>query len=332
MESLVSIIVPVYNVQDYLGKCLDSLTRQTLKEIEIICINDCSTDNSQLILQEYANKDSRIKVINLEENRKQGGARNVGIRLSKSPYLAFVDSDDWVDLTMFETLYHKASECQADLVSCDYFSYHSDTNMPIGKNLDFAAFTLPADKRNRLFLLNGVRLWTCLFQRSLFFDNDLFFPEHLLYEDNAIVMALYLSASTVCKVDIPLYFYRCNNSSTTRSLNNYRFFDRLETSRIFLYNMRRLGFFARYQAEVEYRFIELFYVNTVMVALSQFVPPERTYIQKVSQEMQQLMPRFWQNPYYLKRISWRTRLILSILARNASFGIALYKICKFGLH
>lgn len=332
MESLVSIIVPVYNVQDYLGRCLDSLIGQTLQEIEIICVNDCSTDNSLLVLQEYAKIDPRIRVVSLQENKKQGGARNAGIRLAKSPYFAFVDSDDWVDKSMFETLYRKATDCNADLVSCDYFFYQSSTNITVGKNLDSSTFALSADERNRIFLLNGVRLWTCLFRRSLFFDNDLFFPEHLLYEDNAIVFALYLSASTVYKIDTPLYYYRCNNTSTTRSLNNYRFFDRLETSRLFLDNMRRLGFFARYQAEVEFRFIQLFYVNTVMVALSQFVPPERAYIERVAREMQQLMPRFRQNPYYRKRVSWRTRFLLSVISLHTGLGIAIYRTCKFVSH
>lgn len=332
MKPLVSIIVPVYNTQNYLATCLDSLIGQTLQDIEIICVNDCSTDNSLLVLQEYAKIDPRIRIVDLQENRKQGGARNAGIKLAKSPYFAFVDSDDWTDKTMFETLYRKACECNADLASCDYLMYHSNTNITVCKNFDSSVFALPTDERNRIFLLNGVRLWTCLFKNSLFFDNDLFFPEHLSYEDNAIVAALYLSASTVCKVDIPLYYYRCNNTSTTRSLNNYRFFDRLATSYIFLDNMKRLGFFVRYQAEIEYRFIELFYVNTIMVALSQFVPPEWTYIKKVSREIRQILPRFRQNPYYRKRISGRIRLILFLLTWNISLGIALCKTFKFVLH
>ena len=190
MKPLVSIIVPVYNTQNYLATCLDSLIGQTLQDIEIICVNDCSTDNSLLVLQEYAKIDPRIRIVDLQENRKQGGARNAGIKLAKSPYFAFVDSDDWADKTMFETLYRKACECNADLASCDYLMYHSNTNITVCKNFDSSVFALPTDERNRIFLLNGVRLWTCLFKNSLFFDNDLFFPEHLSYEDNAIVAAM----------------------------------------------------------------------------------------------------------------------------------------------
>ena len=104
MTPLVSIIVPVFNVEKYLKKCLDSLVEQTLKEIEIICINDCSTDESLSILQEYEKKDDRIIVVDLHKNIKQGGARNGGLRIAKACYVAFVDSDDWVDKNMYKKL------------------------------------------------------------------------------------------------------------------------------------------------------------------------------------------------------------------------------------
>ena len=97
----VSIIIPVYNVEQYLPKCLDSIINQTLKDIEIICINDGSIDNSLSILKEYASKDDRIIIID-KENEGQGIARNLGIKKAKGKYIGFVDPDDWVDIQMFE--------------------------------------------------------------------------------------------------------------------------------------------------------------------------------------------------------------------------------------
>ena len=311
---LVSIVIPVFNVEKYLRKCLDSLLQQTLHDIEIVCVNDCSTDTSREILSHYAQLDERICIIDLPENRKQGGARNAGIRHSHAPFITFVDSDDWIEPTMCECLYANALAHDADWVCSDYFVYNSPDDCQRQLNGHPSWFDLPRDERNKSFLLGNIRYVSALYSRSLFVDNDLFFPEHLQYEDNAVVTALYLASRKAVKVDAAFYYYRCNNTSTTRSLNNYRFFDRLETSRLFLDNMRRLGFFARYQAEVEFRFIQLFYVNTVMVALSQFVPPERAYIERVAREMQQLMPRFRQNPYYRKRVSWRTRFLLSVIS------------------
>ena len=99
----ISIIVPVYNVEKYLPECLESLIHQTLKDIEIICINDGSTDNSLSILKDYAKKDSRIRIIN-KENWGISAARNSGINTAMGDFLSFIDSDDWIDLDFFENL------------------------------------------------------------------------------------------------------------------------------------------------------------------------------------------------------------------------------------
>ena len=112
----VSVIIPVYNVEPYLRRCLDSLANQTLKDIEIICINDCSPDNSLSILKEYAEKDERINIIDFKENQGVSVARNTGIEIAKGEYIGFVDPDDYVDLDFYEKLHKKAKETDADMV------------------------------------------------------------------------------------------------------------------------------------------------------------------------------------------------------------------------
>lgn len=115
----VSVIVPIYNVEKYLAKCLNSLINQTLKEIEIICVNDGSTDNSLKILENFEKNDSRIKVVS-QQNMGLSGARNTGLNIATGEYIGFVDSDDWVDLEFFEKLYNVAKENSAD-ISCAGF-------------------------------------------------------------------------------------------------------------------------------------------------------------------------------------------------------------------
>lgn len=110
----VSIIVPVYNVEKFLEKCLDSLVNQTLHDIEIICINDGSTDKSLEILKSFANKDKRITVID-KQNEGPSVARNVGLEKAQGEYIGFVDSDDWVDLDFYEKLYNSAINNGADI-------------------------------------------------------------------------------------------------------------------------------------------------------------------------------------------------------------------------
>lgn len=112
----VSVIIPVYNTEKFLRKCLDSVCNQTLQDIEIICINDCSTDGSLEILREYARKDNRIKLIELLENCGAAKARNIGIDIAEGEYLGFIDSDDYIDLDFYENLYAKAIETSADVV------------------------------------------------------------------------------------------------------------------------------------------------------------------------------------------------------------------------
>ena len=117
----VSVIVPVYNTEKYLRRCLDSLVNQTLREIEIIIVNDASPDNSIEIMREYERKyKNKVVVIDLKVNVKQGGARNEGINIAKGEYIGFVDSDDWVDKEMYKELYNKAKENNADIVDSDY--------------------------------------------------------------------------------------------------------------------------------------------------------------------------------------------------------------------
>ena len=128
MTEKITVIVPVYNVENYLNKCLDSLINQTYKNLEIIVINDGSIDNSGEICQEYAQKDNRIVYIE-KENGGQSEARNMGLDRMTGSYVAFVDSDDWVELDYVEILYKKITEYQADIAVGNYYSFNESEGM-----------------------------------------------------------------------------------------------------------------------------------------------------------------------------------------------------------
>ncbi|MFC3904129.1 glycosyltransferase family 2 protein [Clostridium disporicum] len=125
MKPKVSVIVPIYNVEKYLGKCIESIINQTLKDIEIILVNDGSTDNSGIIAEDYAKLDKRIKVIH-QENAGQGQARNMGISISNGEYIGFIDSDDWIDVNMYEYLYKSITMNNADIGVCSRRGYNED--------------------------------------------------------------------------------------------------------------------------------------------------------------------------------------------------------------
>lgn len=217
MAAKVSVIVPVYNVEKYLKKCLDSLVNQTLKDIEIICVNDGSTDNSLQILQEYANTHSNIVIVD-QENQGVSLARNNGIKKAKGGYISFVDPDDWVETDMYETLYKKAIKTNADIVECDYRmvfenstkvknrtlfgSLHTWKKFPIacGKIFDWKYI------KNDIF--DGLRcmVWNRLYKRSLILDNNLTFPDGKC-EDYPFSLDAVLSARSIVYCHKTLYNY-----------------------------------------------------------------------------------------------------------------------------
>lgn len=119
MNPLISVIVPVYNVEKYLNRCIDSILNQTLKQIEIILVDDGSTDNSPIICDEYCERYENIKAIHKENNRV-AAARNDGIKIATGKYIALVDSDDWIDPNMLEEMYNKAEEFHTDITMCDF--------------------------------------------------------------------------------------------------------------------------------------------------------------------------------------------------------------------
>ena len=116
MKSLVSVIIPIYNVEQYIEKCLDSVINQTYKDLEIICVNDCSPDNSAQILLEYAQRDTRIKIVNREKNGGLSAARNTGLDEAKGEYVYFIDSDDWIDLDYIEKMVSAITFSKTDVV------------------------------------------------------------------------------------------------------------------------------------------------------------------------------------------------------------------------
>lgn len=146
----ISAILPVYNVEQYIKDCLDSIINQTMDDIEIICVNDGSLDNSLQVLEEYAQKDARIKIIS-QENQGQGIARNNGLKIANGEYITFIDPDDWVDVDMFEKMYNSAKKFDSDFVFCNSMIEENLTGKSTPKSMKtkikkITGYTLSEDK------------------------------------------------------------------------------------------------------------------------------------------------------------------------------------------
>lgn len=204
----ISVIVPVYNTLKYLPKCLDSLLRQTLKEIEIICINDASTDDSLTLLKQYAEKDTRIRIIDFADHQGVSIARNSGIKSAYGEYIAFVDSDDFLDLDFYEKLYAKAVKTGADIVKGDLKEYSSDGTTkthPVNQNI--------LQYKNKLCF--HFTFTTAIYRLSLIKNKHCFYESRLFYaEDLVWLNRIVIAANTVEIVPDVFYNYQRRNDST----------------------------------------------------------------------------------------------------------------------
>jgi len=202
-----SIIVPVYNVEKYLEKCLDSILGQTFRDFELIIVNDGSPDDSDRIIESYKKADNRIRVIN-KENGGLSSARNAGIEEAKGKYLAFIDSDDWIEKEMFQCMLKKGEAAKADIVFCDVRGEYEDgTVKTIYQQATYFPELIVVAENPRLFL--EVECFSCnkLIARKLFIDHAIRFPEGLLYEDVATFPRLFFKAKRLVRVPKQLYHY-----------------------------------------------------------------------------------------------------------------------------
>ena len=216
----VSVIVPVYNVEKYLKRCLDSLINQTLSDIDIICINDGSKDSSLQILEQYAKKDSRIVIYN-QENSGVSVARNTGLEHASGEYIGFVDSDDWVDLDFYEKLYNSAKNNNADIAVADFIREHPNKKPKRLKLKEEKIYTTPEDK----FMICKVHregcVWNKIYRTEFIHSINLKFVPKMYYEDRDFtIRSLYFSKKLVTTPNT-YYRYFVNPKSIVNKRRNY---------------------------------------------------------------------------------------------------------------
>lgn len=219
-KDLVSIIIPVYNVEKYIGICLDSIINQTYKNIEIILIDDGSTDNSLKIIKQYQSKDKRIKVIN-RENKGVLYTRVEGFKIAKGRYITYIDSDDWAENNMIEIMYNKAIEYNADVVKCG-FGYN-DFESAVSKIESDTFITQEQFEPtfyDKLFRdMNIHNVWAQLFKKELLDKSlDNIDTTISLGDDLELDIQLYKNISNILFISNILYHYRYNANSITKSL------------------------------------------------------------------------------------------------------------------
>lgn len=207
-DNKVSVVVPIYNVEKYLNRCLQSIINQSYKNIEIILVNDGSTDNSLQIAEEEEKNDSRIKIIT-QKNQGLSMARNTGIQHATGEYICFVDSDDFVHKDYVKCLIENLEENDSDISVCDYLYINEKDETWSKKNKVEKIFS-NLEAINDLLVGNQeteVMAWNKLYKLSLFKENNIFFPKGKLHEDNFTTYKLYYYAKKISLIPDKLYFY-----------------------------------------------------------------------------------------------------------------------------
>lgn len=319
----ISVIIPVYNVEKYLEECLDSIINQTLTDIEIICINDGSTDYSLNILKEYEKKDKRIKIIN-QENKGLGATRNVGMKIAKGEYISFIDSDDYISKDAFESLYTNAKNNDSDTVLFKIARFDEssiDYTKPIFelentfKNEDFNNFKFNHNDIKKYIINNSFSAWSKLYKREFLNKNKFEFPINIAYEDVPFHVSVLLKSNKISFVPNFHYYYRLSNyDSITHTESNakdiFRIIDKVE--KILIEN----NYFEEYRKE----FIKFKYTQ-----ISQYIifSKSEEYFNLARKELKELNK-------YLKNKE-KLEEIIEILKYNIILSSNSFKECELKL-
>lgn len=243
----ISVVIPVYNVEKYVGKCLLSLEEQTFRDFEIIAVNDGSKDSSLEILRHFEKKYDNITVID-QKNAGMSQARNVGMAKARGTWLTFVDSDDYVAPTFLEELHKACINHDADIACCYYYFHFIENDFLFEYPFRCKGVFTRAQALNKL--LRDVQIqslvWNKLYKRSLFTDYNITFPS-MCFEDMATTHKLFAHANRVVVLDRPLYYYNQHSMSTLATMNANKINDFIRAIAMVRISLEKNGLYEKYK-------------------------------------------------------------------------------------
>ncbi|MBT2736739.1 glycosyltransferase [Bacillus sp. ISL-7] len=316
----ISVVIPVYNVENYLHRCVDSVLNQTFQDFEIILIDDGSKDHSGKICDEYAQKDKRIKVFH-KKNARVSAARNDGIKMAKGKFISFIDSDDWIEPEMYQEMINRAEKLNLDFIMCDYKKRSNDyediRTQPIR-----GGYYSKHDIKNELFqcliMFESIEYpptisnWVCLFNLEFLKKNTLYYDEDIHYDEDSIFGSkiMYHATNFYYLKDHHFYNYFYNPNSTTNTYNEKKWNSFLKI------NERLVKYFGN---TIEYDFSRQIKINMLYFALSAL--GQIKYSENDRQERINMIKRIMYYPkvteifkdFKLPNVSWKTKVIILLI-------------------
>ncbi len=307
----VSVILPVYGVAQYIEKCTQSLLDQTLQEMEFIYVDDHGPDNSielvQRMIADHPRKEQFV-FLKPEHNMGAGMARNFAIPQAQGEYVAFVDSDDWIEPNMFEELYNEAQRHGGtDLCYCQAAKDYLDGQpTEILKNPDIEPGELTPEKR-RFFLTNYVSLfWTFIYKRDMINRFEIRYPASRSADDSFFVTSNLLLASSAAHVDKPFYHYLIRPGSVCTTKDSTKYQKRLDTFRSLMAFLKEKGVYAEYKNEIDFIYFKKGYLTSVFNYVYNSLEPKKETVREIRAEMVKQVPDYAANPYLKGKLALRT--------------------------
>lgn len=299
----ISTIIPVYNTEKYIKRCLDSIINQTIgiKNIEIIIVDDGSTDKSVEVIEKYTKKYENIKYY-YEENGGQAQARNKGLSLATGEYISFVDSDDWIESDMYESLF----DTKYDIITCDYTKKINDESK-------YVSFRFCEDDQKNFIIMNTGPC-NMIIRRSFLESINFKFKEGIIYEDLAIIPLLGIYTDKIKYIESSYYNYYIRSSSTmNQKVYSNRLEDIFKSVDILYDKWHNIDINQRYYDEIEYLYIRRLLMSASLRFI-EFNDPNNC-IKKISAEIKEKFPNWKKNKYY-KKLRLRQRIVAIVTYYN----------------
>lgn len=318
----ISVIVPVYNVEPYLERCIQSILAQDFEEYEIVLVNDGTEDDSGKIAEDFARQYPEKIVYIKQENKGLGGARNTGILHAKGEYLLFVDSDDYIVPDTLQKVYRKMVEEQADLLLFDYYRISEQYEVLsrnygcFGKVDTFTLETYPG------VLFDNPSTWNKMYHRSLFVDYGIAFPDKVWYEDLRTTAKIYTKARKIVYFREPFYCYYQRESSIMHTKDCTKYLQIIEAMEDLLQYFKKEGMHDKFETELE--FLAVYHLLFFAVVQVNKIDSGSIVQKKLREYVTEKFPCYKKNVYYQLKFSKKEKMILHLIGKG---WFRLLRVC-----
>lgn len=318
----VSVIIPVYRAAATIVRCVESLLSQTLADLEVILVDDHGGDDSLELVKALLANHHRKAMFHFAvtpQNSGPGEARNVGIQLAKGEYVAFLDSDDWVEETMYEELYSAATAYSAEVACCDAWLDISNRKSRRLSNPQMPSGAITNEARAFFLTHYAAYFCTFIYRRSFLLTHNIVFPPEKSAEDSYFVACCMLLTTNFARIDKALHHYVMHSSSLSQVRNESRYQQKLLVFNRLIEFAKINQLYDTYQSELDFIYIKKAYVMGVLNYCLNAIKPNKTVVKNITQQLFDRVPHYKSNCYYLG--DFKTRMLVSFLVTMPRFAI-----------